>query len=62
MMRNPKRIKAILNKIQQIWTKYPDLRLMQLLLNYLPNSEIDRIKDQYYTEDDVILKALEKYE
>ena len=33
-MRDPARIKRILDKIEQLWYKYPDQRLGQLIENY----------------------------
>jgi len=42
-MRDPERIPRILAKIERIWAKAPDLRLMQLL------ASVDII--EYYTED-----------
>ena len=34
-MRDPKRIEPILSLIREIWTKHPDLRLTQLIMNAL---------------------------
>ena len=34
-MRNPKRIKRILEKIERLWNRAPDQRLGQLLENYI---------------------------
>jgi hypothetical protein len=51
-MRNKKRIKPLLKYIEKIWTKYPDLRLGQLLGNSAPNSTI------YYMEDEQLLNLL----
>lgn len=71
-MRDPKRIKEILGVIEQVWTKNPDLRLMQLLLNAVGvyyesdcNSRICgfnicEIKDHYNTEDTIVLEKLKK--
>ena len=44
-MRDPKRIKPMLKLIEEIWLRYPDLRLMQLLGNALGPG------DPYYRED-----------
>ena len=52
MMRDPKRIDNLLHVIEVIWKQAPDLRLMQLLLNSLPEG------DHYNTEDDVLEKSL----
>ena len=55
-MRNPKRIKKCLRKIEEVWSKYPDLRLGQLLLNLVPNSN-----SLYYIEDENLIDLLEKF-
>ena len=54
MSRDPKRIKKILKKIEQIWEKAPDLRLMQLLFNVV-GEDIG-----YYIEDDELITELER--
>ena len=51
-MRNPDRIEIILDAIKQIWQKYPDMRLGQLLLNVLPDPAL------YYVEDTELINAL----
>ena len=52
-MRNPKRIDKILNIIEKVWKKAPDLRLMQLLGN-----AHGLRSDPYYYEDDDLEVAL----
>ena len=54
-MRDPRRIRPTLDKIEEIWKENPDLRLGQLLCNAVPESII------YYIEDDTLIEALEKY-
>lgn len=54
-MRDPKRIDVVLEKIRKAWKKYPDLRLMQLLLNVLGDG------DHYHLEEDELLAALDEY-
>jgi uncharacterized protein YihD (DUF1040 family) len=56
-MRDPKRIKRILKLIEKIWTRYPDMRLGQLLNNFV---WIDA-KGIFYGEDDETEKMLEAY-
>lgn len=46
-MRDPDRILRILNLIQQIWLRCPDMRLGQLLSNFAQFNT-----DPYYYEDD----------
>ena len=53
-MRDPKRIKRILKKIEVIWIEYPDFRLTQLIMNALALS-----RDPYHIEDDKLEKALD---
>ena len=52
-MRSPERIDEVLTKIKIIWKRFPDLRLMQLLLNVIPNGSL-----AYYIEDEELTKAL----
>ena len=54
-MRNPKRIEPMLALIKEIWYKYPDLRLTQLIMNALKMNQ-----DPYYVEDEKLEKALKE--
>ena len=51
-MRDPDRIPIILNQIEMLWEKYPDLRLGQLIMNAvaydLYNTEDDHLVDRLY--------------
>jgi len=51
-MRDPKRIDVILQEISNIWHKYPDMRLGQLIGNVLEGASL------YYVEDDGLIAAL----
>ncbi len=53
-MRNPERIPEILELIRQIWVRYPDLRLGQLILNACND---DRM---YHMEDDNLVAELKR--
>jgi len=53
IMRDPERIPKVLAAIEKVWSKYPDLRLAQLLLNIKHPIEF-----QYYMEDEILLYAL----
>lgn len=55
-MRDPARIKPIVDLIQDIWSTNPDLRLTQLIMNALGISH-----DPYYVEDDELQSSLEEY-
>jgi len=55
-MRDPERIDKILNAVSELWHKYPDLRLTQLIANCFPSSA----NDNYYREDDVLLTKLKE--
>ena len=52
--RDPERITFVLNKVQEIWKKVPQLRLGQLLGNTC-KSELQL----YYLEDKALLERLE---
>jgi len=54
-MRDKKRIDRILRLLKRIWCKYPDVRLLQLLSDTMPNSET-----WYYMEDDILEDFLTK--
>ena len=55
-MRDVNRIDSILVELSEIWHEFPDMRLMQLLLN-LPISDAF----MYYVEDEELIKQLRKY-
>lgn len=52
-MRNPDRIDKMLTILGNLWKKYPDLRLGQLICNVYHNP--------YYVEDDTLIEGLIKY-
>lgn len=49
-MRNPERIKVVLDEIGNAWRCTPDARLGQLLINAATKAEMDL----YYMEDEVL--------
>ena len=53
-MRNPKRIPEVLHRIEELWTKYPDMRLCQLVYC------ITNGKDIFNIEDEDFIKMLER--
>lgn len=53
-MRDKKRIPIILNEIESIWSKYPDLRLGQLICNVVKDPML------YYIEDDMLIERLKE--
>ena len=57
-MRDPKRIKEILNTLQEIWEKVPDRRFFQLISN-IPWKDMQ--KDSFFYEDDKTLASLKAY-
>lgn len=50
-MRDPDRIPVILGQIEQLWERYPDLRLGQLILNIFRD-------DFYHVEDEELVRRL----
>ena len=55
-MRDPKRIKKVLKRIEEFWNKVPDWRLGQLIVNLNDNN------DPYYVEEDMLLRQLDHLE
>lgn len=56
-MRDKKRIKPILARLEKLWNKHPELRLGQLISNYITDPAL------YYIEDEQLLYELEdRYE
>jgi len=55
-MRDPKRIKKVLETIERVWIKVPDFRLGQLIVNATKQN------DPFYVEDDILIKQLEQIE
>jgi hypothetical protein len=53
-MRDVKRIDVMLDRIREIWTKCPDLRFMQLIVNCIGNEL------PYRLEDDELLRMINK--
>lgn len=58
-MRNPERIPKILKELEELWMRYPDLRLAQLILNAfsIHNGVDDTV---YYMEDEEFIDQLKK--
>ena len=54
-MRSVDRIPIILSRLSNVWEKYPDLRLGQLLLNCFSDPLL------YCIEDDKLIESLESY-
>jgi hypothetical protein len=44
-MRDPKRIPAIMSKLEELWLKNPDLRLGQLIINAVDGNHLYGIED-----------------
>mgnify|MGYP001069740887 CR=1 FL=1 len=56
-MRDINRIKPFLEKLEEIWKKYPDLRFGQLINNIFAGQQ----NLFYYLEDFEIIEIIEKY-
>lgn len=57
-MRDPKRIKKVLKHIERVWSKYPDLRLGQLLDNARLFSPTSPKVDMFYIEDNDLVSGV----
>ena len=51
-MRDPKRIHEVLMNLEELWQRYPDWRLMQLICNMQASTG----RDMYYVEDDRLIQ------
>jgi hypothetical protein len=56
MVRPPERIPKVLKTIREVWERFPDLRLGQLLTNATDMGDI-----LYYVEDEELVEKLERY-
>lgn len=56
-MRDPKRIKPFLEKLEQIWNKFPDMRFGQFIEN------VSHLKKQelYFLEEEQLLELFENF-
>jgi len=62
-MRDKERIDRITKKIAEIWIKYPDQRLFQLLFNYgfyARGEKLGTCQDPFNIEDDITEAHLDK--
>lgn len=57
-MRDPERIKRMLKLVEALWTRQPDLRLSQLVVNMCRASE--PAPHIFYVEDDVLERELQR--
>jgi len=55
-MRDPKRIKKVLNTIERVWNKVPDWRLGQLIVNATKQN------DPFYVDDNDLIVKLDDIE
>lgn len=55
VIRDPLRITAVLRIVEELWRKYPDLRLGQLIVGLAGG-------DPFYLEDDDLLKAVKQWQ
>ena len=54
-MRDEKRIPRVLKELEELWVKYPDLRLGQLIGNVVEDVAL------YYIEDEDLVRMLQLY-
>ncbi len=61
MPRDKTKIKPLLDKLEKVWNKTPDLRLTQLLHILAGNYSDYKGKDNFYLEDSILDEAADKY-
>lgn len=63
-MRDVKRIKRILNKIEEVWNRHPDFRFFQLLFNFTKlgtRDKIGTVRDPFRYGDDELENYLDAW-
>jgi|WetSurMetagenome_2_1015567.scaffolds.fasta_scaffold47303_5 hypothetical protein len=63
-MRDPKRIREIMQKFEELWNRSPDQRFGQMLENFIfvKGERDDKTSvAMFYQEDDITLKRLDGY-
>lgn len=58
-MRDPNRIPAFMAKLEFAWSRFPDLRLGQLIENL--RSKVTNLTPTFYVEDDEMERALDMW-
>jgi len=60
--RDPNRIPIILKRLENVWRKFPDLRLGQLIENVFPNRGASGHSESvYYLEDEEFIERIENF-
>lgn len=59
-MRDPKRIKTIIKKLEKYWSENPDLRLGQIIANCVRAHDGRLNCDPFYIEDEDLVDGLKK--
>ncbi len=57
-MRDPERIQTMVRLLDALWTKYPDWRLAQLILNAHAAAQVPG--EAYFAEDDVLEQGMRR--
>ena len=58
-MRDPKKIKEILDVLRDVWEHQPDLRLGQIVINAI--RPVEPCPQVFHAEDHVLLEGLQEY-
>jgi hypothetical protein len=59
-MRNPERIERICKRLERLWKKYPDMRMGQILENFVFGHHLEKGNCIFYQEDDITERNLDK--
>lgn len=60
-MRDPARIKKILNKLEEAWTMYPDLRFFQFMSYLLTYTNEPVTEDLFFLEEHDFEKLIDNF-
>lgn len=61
-MTDPKKIDSVIEVIANVWKKYPNLRLGQLLSNAVHIGMDNDLIDLFYIEDDKLIEMIRKFD
>ena len=59
-MRDPNRIKSIIEEIEEYWVQHPELRLGQIIANCIRAYDGRLNCDPFYIEDEALMVGLHK--
>jgi len=60
-MRDTNRIWPFCNELATLWSKHPDLRFGQIVVNLIRQAQAEGIRDIFFLEDDEMLDLIRRH-